>query len=77
MFTESRQGHTRTGYRTCTIPRDIRFEKSNAVAFYLTRQLIGEYVGLEPIGLDLWQLYFGELKLGIVDERLKSVIRPK
>ena len=46
-------------------------------AFYLTRQLIGEYVGLEPIGLDLWQLYFGEPKLGLVDERLKSVIRPK
>jgi len=45
-------------------------------AFYLTRQLTGEYVGLEPIGLDLWQLYFGELKLGVVDERLKSVIRP-
>ena len=44
---------------------------------YLTRQLIGEHVGLESIGLDLWQLYFGELKLGVVDERLKSVIRPR
>jgi transposase InsO family protein len=51
--------------------------KLNNHAFYLTRQLIGEYVGLEPIGLDLWQLYFGELKLGIVDERLKRVIRPR
>jgi len=51
--------------------------KLNGHAFYLTRQLIGEHVGLEPIGLDLWQLYFGELKLGIVDERLKLVIRPK
>lgn len=45
-------------------------------AFYLSRQLIGEYVGLEPIGSDIWQLYFGELKLGILDNRLKSVIRP-
>ena len=53
------------------------YMKLNGHAFYLTRQLIGEYVGLEPIGLDLWQLYFGELKLGLVDERLKSVIRPK
>ncbi len=53
------------------------YMKLNGHAFYLTRQLIGEYVGLEPIGLDLWQLYFSELKLGLVDERLKSVIRPK
>lgn len=45
-------------------------------AYYLSRQIIGEYVGLEPIGIDLWQLYFGRLKLGVVDERLKSVIRP-
>ncbi len=51
--------------------------KVNGHAFYLTRQLIGDYVGLEPIGLDLWQLYFGELKLGIVDGRLKRVIRPQ
>ena len=51
--------------------------KLNGHAFYLTRQLTGDHVGLEPIGLDLWQLYFGGLKLGVVDERLKSVIRPK
>jgi len=50
--------------------------KLNGHAFYLSRQLLGEHVGLEPIGLDLWQLYFGELKLGVVDERLQSVIRP-
>ena len=49
----------------------------NGHGFYLLRQLLGEHVGLEPIGLDLWQLYFGELKLAVVDERLKSVIRPK
>ena len=56
--------------------------RTNFIAFmrmlaYLTRQLIGEHVGLESIGLNLWQLYFGELKLGVVDERLKSVIRPR
>jgi putative transposase len=53
------------------------YMKLNGHAFYLTRQLTGNHVGLEPIGLDLWQLYFGGLKLGVVDERLKSVIRPK
>ncbi len=52
------------------------YVKLNGHAFYLTRQLIGEYVGLEPIGVDLWQVYFGRLKLGVIDERLKSVIRP-
>ena len=51
--------------------------KLNGHSLYLTRQLIGEHVGLKPIGLDLWQLYFGELKLGIIDERLKRVIRPR
>ncbi len=50
--------------------------KLNGHAFYLTRQLTGEHVGLESIGIDLWQLYFGPLKLGVIDERLKSVIRP-
>jgi putative transposase len=50
--------------------------KLHGHAFYLSRQLVGDYIGLEPIGLDLWQLYFGPLKLGVIDERLKSVIRP-
>ena len=49
----------------------------NGHSFYLSRQLVGEHVGLEPFRLDLWQLYFGEFKLAVVDERLKSVIRPK
>lgn len=60
-------------------PRKVKcggYIKLNGHAFYLTRQLIGEYVGLEPIGIDLWQLYFGKLKLGVIDERLQSVIRP-
>lgn len=43
---------------------------------YTTRQLTGEYIGLEPLDHDRWQLYFGILKLGVVDERLGRVIRP-
>jgi len=50
--------------------------KLHGHAYYLSRQIIGDHVGLEPIGIDLWQLYFGRLKLGVIDERLKSVIRP-
>jgi transposase InsO family protein len=50
--------------------------KLHGQAYYLSRQIIGDVVGLEPIGTGLWQLYFGRLKLGVVDERLKSVIRP-
>jgi transposase InsO family protein len=53
------------------------YTQFNGHTYYLSRQLLGEYVGLEPIGLDLWQLYFGELKLAVVDERLKRVIRPQ
>jgi len=43
---------------------------------YISRQLIGEYVGLKPLGNDQWQLYFYKLPLGIVDERVGRVIRP-
>lgn len=50
--------------------------KLNGHPFYITRQLTGEYVGLESLGYDCWQLYFSELRLAVVDERLKRVIRP-
>jgi transposase InsO family protein len=43
---------------------------------YTTRQLTGEYVGLDPLDHGRWQLYFGALKLGVVDERIGRVIRP-
>lgn len=43
---------------------------------YTTRQLTGEFVGLEPLDHGRWQLYFGALKLGVVDERVGRVIRP-
>ena len=50
--------------------------KLNGHPFYITRQLTGEYVALEPLGYDCWQLLFSELRLAVVDERLKRVIRP-
>ena len=50
--------------------------KLNGHSFYITRQLTGDYVGLESLGHDRWQLYFSELRLAVVDERLKRVIRP-
>lgn len=50
--------------------------KLHGAPIYTTRQLVGEYVGLEPLGHDRWQLYFGMLKLGVVDERHGRVIRP-
>mmetsp|Transcript_35643 Transcript_35643/g.112413 ORF Transcript_35643/g.112413 Transcript_35643/m.112413 type:complete len:385 (+) Transcript_35643:4040-5194(+) len=43
---------------------------------YVSRQLIGEYVGLAPIGNHQWQLYFYKHPLGIVDEKVGRVIRP-
>ncbi len=49
--------------------------KLNGHPFYITRQLTGEYVGLESLGYGCWQLYFSELRLAVVDERLKRVIR--
>jgi putative transposase len=51
--------------------------KLHGEAIYTTRQLIGEYVSLEPLGYNQLQLYFGKLKLGVVDERRGRVIRPK
>lgn len=50
--------------------------KLHGHAYYITRQLVGEYVGLESFGHDRWQLYFSQLSLGMIDNRLKRVIRP-
>lgn len=50
--------------------------KLNGHPYYITRQLTGEYVGLELIGDECWQLYFSELRLAVLDERLQRVIRP-
>lgn len=51
--------------------------KLHGKPIYTTRQLVGEYIGLECISHDRWQLYFGKLKLGMIDERIGRVIRPK
>ncbi len=50
--------------------------KLHGKSIYTTRQLVGEYIGLESLDHDRWQLYFGPLTLGVVDERLGRVIRP-
>jgi transposase InsO family protein len=48
----------------------------NGHPYYVTRQLVGEHVGLEAIGHGRWQLYFSMLRLAVLDERLQRVIRP-
>ncbi len=50
--------------------------KLNGAPISLTRQLVGEYVGLEAFGPQQWRLYFAALLLGVVDERLHRVRRP-
>jgi putative transposase len=39
----------------------------------VTHTLGGEYVGLEEVGDGLWDVYFGPLKLGRMDERTKRI----
>ena len=39
----------------------------------VTHTLAGEYVGLEEVGDGLWDVYFGPLKLGRMDERLLRI----
>jgi len=43
---------------------------------YVSRQLLGETVGLKPLEHDRWQLYFASMPLGILDARLGRIIRP-
>lgn len=43
---------------------------------YVTKYLLGEYIGLRPLENDRWELYFCQLPLGIFDERLGRIIRP-
>lgn len=50
--------------------------KLNGQAIYITRRLLGEYVSLEYIDNRCWLLRFGEMRLGIVDEVVRKVIRP-
>lgn len=39
----------------------------------VTHTLAGEYVGLEEVGDGLWDVYFGPLKLGRMDERRQQI----
>ena len=39
----------------------------------VTHTLAGEYVGLEEVGDGLWDVYFGPLKLGRLDERRRQI----
>lgn len=43
---------------------------------YVANLLAGEYVGLEPLDGDCWMVYLSGLKLGMLDEREKRIIRP-
>ena len=43
---------------------------------YVANLLSGEYIGLEPIDDGCWMAYISTLKLGILDERQKRIIRP-
>ena len=39
----------------------------------MTRTLAGEYVGLEEVGDGLWDVYFGPVKLGRMNERILRI----
>ncbi len=43
---------------------------------YASTALAGEPLGFKPIGNDLWQVYFARLVLGVLDQRLRRIIRP-
>jgi hypothetical protein len=43
---------------------------------YLSKPLIKERIGLELIDDDLWQIYFTNLTLGLLDGRTMRIIRP-
>ena len=43
---------------------------------YVSEALRGEPVGLIPIDNERWQLYFAQMALGILDDRLNQIERP-
>lgn len=45
--------------------------------FFLGESLIGEPVGLEPLEGGCWRTYFGPVPLGIFDEHLYRMLRPR
>ncbi|WP_414728737.1 DDE-type integrase/transposase/recombinase [Zhongshania aliphaticivorans] len=50
--------------------------KWKQLPIYIANLLAGEYIGLEPIDEGCWMTYISTLKLGILDERQKRIIRP-
>lgn len=59
--------------------RKVRYRgwiRCHGAELYASRQLVGEYVALERITDDLYQVYFAQLPLGIADRRLGRIIRP-
>jgi len=44
---------------------------------YISETLVGEPVAFEQIEDELYQLYYGPIKLAIYDERKKKLIKPK
>lgn len=48
----------------------IRFNK---IAISVTHAIIGQHVGLEEIGDGIWDLYYGPMRLGQLDERIGRI----
>ena len=44
--------------------------------FHISKQLVGDYVGLEPIDDGVWKIYFCDMPLGIINELAGRVNRP-
>jgi len=60
--------------------RRVRFNGSikwNGSEFYVSKKLVGECIGLSPLDYDQWQLHFGPIPLGMLDERSIKVKRAK
>lgn len=59
--------------------RKIRYAgqmKWHGDVIYVSRQLVGEHIGLEQMEHDQWQLYFAQLPLGVFDARTRKITRP-
>lgn len=41
---------------------------------YTSTVLVGERIGLQQIDADRWQIWFGDLRVAVLDERLKKVL---
>lgn len=65
-------------YNDNCIIRKVRMNgeiKWHGKQYYLAQLLYGEPVGLEEIDDDIWQIYFSNIKLGILNLRKHKIIR--